>query len=149
MARDDGAAQTRKAFIAQLAAADRGVHDAVCQVIGVGRLEGDAGGTARLIEAALARAQRLGLPTMAGLPDLGAVAAAAGRMSESRVAEVSCQRTGFRFFLLMASSEVGFRAVSLDARPEISDGARPQARVTLPAPEDVVSPFIPVPEEGL
>lgn len=138
----------RRALISEIASAEPTVHVANCQAQGIRRL--DDQGIGPLVEGALRRARSLGLLASHFGRELDALPTIAAPMAASRVVEVFCGRTQRRFYLVLGLVEGGFQVVSLqDLPPDLKPRPRPTVILALPPPPDVVSPYIPVPEEQL
>ncbi len=143
------ATMARRAFVRALERWAPALQDAECVIVGAQRLF--PRGTAAAAEAALARIGRLGLLAGEAGGDLAALPATAGPMNEARVVEVTCGGPAAKtLFLVLAMVDRSFQVVALESsRPEPERGPPRSGRIALAAPPGVVSPFVPVAEDGL
>ena len=144
--REDGPA--RKAFVTEILAVEQKLHNADCRTLSLHRFAAD--GVGPLAQAALGRAERLGLLASDAGPVIRELATIAAPLSEARVAESLCARTDLHFYVLVVPIEGAFRPVSLQTSlPGLAPPGWPTTPLALPVPEDAVSPYIPVAEESL
>lgn len=140
------AAPARRALVQSLTALEAALRQGDCAPATVRRLL--PAGAAPLAEAAVARAQRLGLLEGISGGDIAALPASAEPMGDGRVVEVACAAR--RFYLVLAPRDGSFLVVAAaSTAPQLEPDARPFAPLSLPVPEGVLSPFLPVPEEAL